>query len=114
MADPGSAPEARLPAHLEVAGLLRRVQQEGGFATVLARGEPDAGTILVVLADRAAPQRAFERMPQVDGTRAWACSRTADPQDPVAFADWLDRRQAQDQDLWIIELDIPQGERFVG
>ena len=105
--------EARLPAHLEVAGLLRRVQQEGGFATVLARGEADAGTILIVLADRSAPQRAYERMPRADGARPFALSRTADPAEPQAFAEWLDRRRAQDQDLWIIELDIPQGERFI-
>lgn len=105
--------QARLPAHLEVAGLLRRVQQEGGFATVIAKGEADAGTILIVLADRNAPQRAFERLPRPDGTRAFALSRTADPADPMAFSEWLDRRHAQDQDLWIIELDVPQGERFI-
>lgn len=105
--------EARLPAHLEVAGLLRRVQQDGGFATVIARGEADAGTILIVLADRGSPPRAFERMPRADGTRGFALSRTADPADPHAFAEWLDRRHAQDNDLWIIELDVPQGERFI-
>lgn len=103
----------RLPAHIEAGALLRRVQQEGGFATVIARGEPDAGTIMVVLADRNAPPRAFERMPQPDGTRAWTLSRTADPQDPLAFHEWLERRGKQDPDLWIIELDIPQGERFI-
>jgi len=106
-------PDARLPAHLEVAGLLRLVQQEGGFATVLAKGEADAGTILIVLADRDQPQRAYERMPQMDGTRAWTLSRSADPADPGSFAEWLDRRRAQDQDLWIIELDVPRGERFI-
>jgi hypothetical protein len=106
-------PDARLPAHIEVSGLLRRVQQEGGFATVLAKGEPDAGTILIVLADRDAPPRAFERMPMADGTRGWNLSRAADPADPSGFQEWLDRRRSQDQDLWIIELDIPQGERFI-
>ena len=55
----------RLPAHLEVSGLLRAVQQDGGFATVLAKGEPDAGTILVILAEKGADLRAFERVPQV-------------------------------------------------
>lgn len=113
MVDHGALPEARLPAHVEVGALLRRVQREGGFATVLARGEADAGTIMVVLADRNAPQRAYERMPQADGTRAWTCSRTAEPDDPQAFTDWLERRRSQDPDLWIIELDIPQGERFI-
>jgi hypothetical protein len=107
-------PEPRLPAHVEVGALLRRVQQEGGFATVLAKGEADAGTVLVVLADRNAPARAYERMPQMDGTRAWTLSRQAAPDDPLAFSEWLERRRAQDSDLWIIELDIPQGERFIG
>jgi hypothetical protein len=106
-------PEARLPTHIEVGALLRRVQQEGGFATVIARGEADAGTLMVVLADRNAPPRAFERMPQMDGSRAWTLSRAADPAEPHAFAEWLERRHAQDKDLWIIELDIPQGERFI-
>jgi hypothetical protein len=105
---------ARLPAHVEVGGLLRRVQQEGGFATVLAKGQADAGTILIVLVDRNSPARAFERMPQMDGSRGWTLSREAAADDPHAFSEWLERRRAQDNDLWIIELDIPQGERFIG
>ena len=63
--------DARLPAHIEVGGLLRQVQAEGGFATVLAKGEREAGTILVVICEGGAHARAYERMPQVDGRRAW-------------------------------------------
>lgn len=103
----------RLPAHLEVSGLVRLVQQAGGFAAVLAKGEPEAGTILVVLAHRAAPQRAFERMPLATGERRWTLAREEDPADPPAFSAWLDRRRAQDPDLWMVELDVPQGERFI-
>ena len=40
--------QTRLPAHLEVAGLIRAVEAAGGFATVIAKGERDAGTLLVV------------------------------------------------------------------
>ena len=40
--------DARLPAHLEVAGLIRMVEAEGGFASVIAKGERDAGTILIL------------------------------------------------------------------
>lgn len=43
----------RLPAHLEVAGLIRAVQAAGGFATVLNKGEREAGTILIVLTEKA-------------------------------------------------------------
>jgi len=57
--------EPRLPAHLEIAGLIRRVQAEGGFAMILQKGERDAGTILVVSAQIGQNWRVFERMTQL-------------------------------------------------
>ena len=109
----------RLPAKLEASALLRQVQAAGGFGCVLAKGEPDAGTLLVVLChnggtDGGEVPRAYERMPMPDGTRQWQLSRKADPDHPESFPDYLDRRSRQDPDLWIIELDIAGGERFIG
>ncbi len=106
--------DTRLPAGLEVSGLIRQVQAAGGFAAVLAKGEPEAGTLVVVLTANGSPPRAFERMPQADGSRRWALARAESDEAPHEFAEWLARRQAQDRDLWIVELDIPQGERFIG
>lgn len=104
---------ARLPAHLEVTGLLRAVEAAGGFATVIAKGERDAGTLLVVCCENGANGTAYERMPQADGTRAWTPSRKQDPENPGEFWDYCDRRKRQDSDLWIVELDVPNGERFI-
>lgn len=103
-----------LPAHLEAGGLLRQVQAAGGFATVIKKGERDAGTILVVLAENGANLRVFERMPQVSGGREWTLSITQNSDNPHEFHEYLERRGARDPDLWIIELDIPNGERFIG
>ena len=105
--------DVRLPAHLEVSSLIRRVQAEGGFAAVLHKGERDAGTILVVLAESGANMRLFERMPQLDGTRAWSQSKAQDTDNKSEFQEYLDRRASQDPDLWIVELDIARGERFI-
>jgi hypothetical protein len=105
--------EARVPAHLEVAGLLRAVEAAGGFATVIAKGERDAGTLLVTCCESGANCRAYERMPRPDGTRGWTLTKTQDSENPMEFSDYLDRRQRQDRDLWIVELDIPDGERFI-
>jgi hypothetical protein len=105
--------DAQVPAHLEVAGLLRAVEAAGGFATVIAKGERDAGTLLVTCCENGKNYRAYERMPQADGTRRWALAKREDPQNTVDFADYLDRRRRQDSDLWIIELDIPGAERFI-
>lgn len=107
-------PDPRLPAHLEVEALMRQVQAEGGFACVLQKGESDAGSILVVLVENGVNGRAYERMPQADGHRSWTCTRTQDAENKHMFDEYLDRRKAQDPDLWIIELDIVRGERFIG
>ena len=106
-------PESRLPAHVEVTGLIRAVETAGGFATVLAKGERDAGTLLVVCCAKDRPAVAYERMPQPDGRRAWTVAKSQDIDNPGDFWDYCDRRKAQDSDLWIVELDVPDGERFI-
>jgi hypothetical protein len=103
----------RIPAHLEVAGLLRAVEAAGGFATVIAKGERDAGTILVTCCEKGEKCRAYERMPRPDGSRGWVLAKAEDPENRVEFGDYLDRRRRQDSDLWIVELDIPDAERFI-
>jgi hypothetical protein len=104
----------RLPTHIEVSGLLRRVQSEGGFATVIQKGEREAGTILLILCDGGRNSRAYERMPQLDGTRTWHNSRVESDDNKAEFADYITRRGQQDRDLWIVELDIAHGERLIG
>lgn len=106
--------EPRLPAHVEVSGLIRAVGAAGGFATVLAKGEKDAGTLLVICCQRGTPATAWERMPQADGTRKWSVSRTQDPENPADFDQWCRRRHDQDPDLWLVELDVANAERFIG
>ena len=106
--------DVRLPAHLEVAGLIRAVQAAGGFAAVLGKGEREAGTILVVTTQNGRNSRVFERMPQLDGTRKWACSKQQNTETPQDFSEYLERRKYQDPDVWIVELDIVNAERFIG
>lgn len=106
--------DSRLPAHLEVSGLIRAVEAAGGFVAVVAKGERDAGTLLVVCSEKGGHSAAYERMPQPDGSRAWTLSRSQEPENPQEFWDYCERRKRQDPDLWIVELDVPKGERFIG
>ncbi len=103
----------RLPAHLEVTGLMRAVQAEGGFATVIAKGERDAGTLLIVATHNGAPARLYERMPGLTGERTFTATRDQDPQNPLDFNEYLTKRRRQDSDIWIVELDIADAERFI-
>lgn len=105
--------DSRLPAHLEVSALIRLVEANGGFATVLAKGERDAGTIALVTIENGTTAQFYERMPQVDGSRPWTLTRQEEPEKKQEFADYLVKRQRQDGDLWIIEADIADPARFV-
>lgn len=106
-----SAP--RLPAALEVSGLIRLAEATGGFAMVLRKGEPDSGTILVVILDNQGLGQVFERLPQADGTRRWSLAKQQDIEMKQEFEAFLTRRMAQDPDLWVIELTIADAERFI-
>ena len=106
--------DGRLPAHLEVSALLRQTQVGGGFGSVLTKGEREGGTILVVLRERGVNPRIFERMPELDGTRKWHRIKDQAIDSSREIDEYLDRRTAQDDDLWVIELDIANGERLIG
>ncbi len=103
----------RLPAHLEVAGLLKLVQALGGFGTVLQKGERDAGTLVILTMNSGNNARLWERMPQLDGTRRFTCTREQDTDNMRDFDDYVAKRQRQDPDCWFIELDGPDVERLI-
>ncbi|MBX9795524.1 DUF1491 family protein [Sphingomonas sp.] len=101
----------RLPTHLVVSALLRRVNDAGGLGTVLARGDADAGAVLIITSERGAGPRCLERAPGLDG-QARLAATGPDDGDLQSIAEYWQRRRVRDPDLWVIELDIAQAERF--
>lgn len=105
--------EARLPAHMEVSGLLRTAQANGDFGMVLHKGERDGGTILIVMLDNQGLGTLLERMPQPDGSRNWGIVKVQVSENKSEFEDYLTRRVQQDPDVWIIELTVAKVEQFI-
>jgi len=103
--------DARLPSALLVAALVRRAHDAGGFAAVLARGDADAGALLVVAVERGAA-RVLERGLGPRGTPA-LIDATPSHADPQVVDEYWRRRRARDPDLWVVELDVAGAERFV-
>jgi hypothetical protein len=100
----------RLPTHVVVGSLLRRVNDAGGLAVVRARGDADAGGVLWVI-DAPAGGRVLERGPTLDDCAAMVEShRLGDAESTEAY--WR-RRRARDPDLWVVELNIAEAERLV-
>ena len=101
----------RLPSGLIVSALLRRVNDAGGIGAVLAKGDPQAGGILVAVQERGEKGRFIERGLGPDGVTALIETGPGGG-DSEAFTDYWRRRRSRDPDLWVIELDIAQAERF--
>ena len=105
--------DARLPAHVEVSGLIRAVESAGGFGMVLQKGEKDAGVILILTTQSGRNTRLWERMPQLDGSRTFVCTREQDDENKQEFDEYVSRRRRSDPDCWLLELDVQNAERFV-
>ncbi|OWK30345.1 DUF1491 family protein [Sphingomonas dokdonensis] len=98
----------RLPTHLLVAALLRRVNDAGGIAVVRARGDGDSGAILVLLEQDG---HIIERAMGPDGTDILVTSGPK-PGSDESLDDYWSRRRRNDPDCWVVALDIADGKRF--
>jgi hypothetical protein len=105
--------DARLPASLEATALMRQVQSDGGFATLMKKGDADRGALLLVVRSRDRHFACLERVLSMDGGYKWQPSGPGESADELELAEFLQKRGRFDEDLWIIELDIAQPERFI-
>jgi hypothetical protein len=103
----------RLPAHLEVASILRRAEANGGFGTVLRKGDPDRGSIVLVISSRGRHFACFERMLSLAGAYEWQATGPSESASSAEVADFLGKRARFDEDCWAVELDIAEPERFI-
>lgn len=102
----------RLTSAMLVGVLVRRAAAAGGFATVLAKGDEISGVILVEAVERGVPRGLFERTPNFTG--GYALNRCGPPPESGSekLTQYVERRRRVDPDLWIVELDIADAERF--
>ncbi|MGF7148321.1 hypothetical protein FHS96_001949 [Sphingomonas zeicaulis] len=101
----------RLTSRMLVSALVRRAHAEGGHAMVLRHGDDGAGTVLLQCVDRGRFVALIERQLDHLGRYRWARCGPADDEGS-ALAAYIDRRRARDPDLWLVELDIVEPERF--
>lgn len=102
----------RLASRIEVSGLIRRIEGQGGSGAVLARGEGESGTILLVLSDRGTHYGFLERLLDVTGMYRWQAVGPQDIEGYQALNAYIERRRRFDGDLWVVELDVAGVERF--
>ena len=103
----------RLPAAVEAAALVRRAEAEGDFATILKKGDADRGSFLLVISTRGRHVACLERMLAMEGGYCWRSVGPGESAKSQEVAEFLAKRTRFDADLWAIELDIAEAERFI-
>ncbi|MGI8610697.1 MAG: DUF1491 family protein [Sphingomicrobium sp.] len=103
----------RLPASVEAAGLIRRAEGSGDFAAVIKKGDPDRGAILLMVSSRGRHVACLERMLSLDGGYQWHSVGPSESAGSAEIGEFLAKRTRFDADLWAIELDIADAERFI-
>jgi len=115
----------RLKSHIWVSAYLRRLNSVFISAALVHRGDSDAGAIYIKVAHLDGSCQVYAplsahlagEMPGdallLDEGRAW--QPIYSPDAPEAEADaYLSRQAARDPDIWILEVEIPEGKRLPG
>lgn len=98
------------PTALRVNAFIRAVEQAGGQAMVLARGDRDSGIVLLLTLENRVP-RLFERGFLPDGRRGIIGIGGQIEDEAQATSYWQRRRNA-DPDLWVVEAIVARAERL--
>lgn len=103
--------EARLKARIIVQSAIRQAGLRGTPATVVRRGDPDAGQVYVKInrgfddgCSILAPQRDYE-----SGRLTWRLATGETPVSETEADAFVERERAIDPDLWLIEIEDRDG-----
>jgi hypothetical protein len=97
--------EARLKTGLWVKALIRRCDLAAVAVTVAARGDADAGAVLLKCNDRDAGCSVLAQARGPDGALVWMQATGPQPI-PEAEADsYIARQRRRDPDLWVVEIE---------
>ena len=107
----------RLTSEMWVKALLRRIFGDGGFAVVERPGSPEAGAIFIRVRGRDGDQSLLSPAPQSLFDTAKPADRTFEirlegvPSDDIDAV--MDRERNFDPDLWVVEIETDDPERYL-
>lgn len=80
---------------------------------MLARGDESAGAVLALIAERGSVRLLLERsFDFATESYRWLATGPDDLESAAIRDAYLQRRRGSDPDLWLIELDVADAERF--
>ncbi|MCW5770802.1 MAG: DUF1491 family protein [Rhodospirillaceae bacterium] len=103
--------ESRLKTGLWAAALLRRWNGHTDVvATLVRRGDEDAGTVLLKISRLDGTATVLSQTTTMEGRRAWMRGTGVAPVAEVEAEAYIQRQRKRDPDLWVIEIEDRRGQ----
>lgn len=103
----------RVKAEFWVKAHLRRVEVAGAQAFIARRGDPDAGSVLIVVNRLDGSSQLLVSASRQADERVWLAVMGAAPVADELVKSEIDRRVARDPDLWVLEIEDKAGRAFL-
>lgn len=101
--------EPKLKSKLWLQAAIRLCANDGIPATIVRKGDPDAGVILVKMNQLDLGCTVLTQVRDADGALAWMRGTGAEPVAEEKADAYIERQKSYDPDLWVIEVEDRQG-----
>ena len=79
----------------------------------MRKGDEERGSLLLLVTSRGRHIACLERILNLDGSYGWQAAGPGESAGSAEVAAFVERRARFDEDLWAIELDVAEPERFI-
>ena len=100
----------RLKPVIWIAALRKRAEAAGAFVMVLQKGDPDGGSVTIIVEGPKGESVLYTAQTQMDGTRAWHRDAEISPLEIQSRITALTR---MDEDMWVLEITDSLGRHFL-